>query len=50
MKKDEEKKAEDVEAIEVKPEVPSMVMSPEAVASRQLAHDIKVAKFLAGGK
>ena len=24
--------------------------SPEQIASRQLAHDIKVAKFLAGGE
>ncbi len=27
-----------------------VVLNPEQLASRQLAHDIKVAKFLAGGE
>lgn len=35
------------EPIKVEPEV---VLSSEQIASRKLAHDIKVAKFLAGGE
>ena len=30
--------------------VPKIVLTPEQIASRQRAHDIKVAKFLAGGE
>ena len=29
---------------------PVVVLSPEQIASRQRAHEIKVAKFLAGGE
>jgi len=29
---------------------PTVVLSPEQIASRQRAHEIKVAKFLAGGE
>jgi len=56
VKKEEfEIKTEDVGALEdvfkSEPEVkPKVVLSSEQIASRQLAHDIKVAKFLAGGK
>ncbi len=31
-------------------EVKVVKLSPEQIASRKLAHDIKVAKFLAGGE
>lgn len=45
---DKDEKVE--EKAEVKTKQPKVTMSPEQIASRQLAHDIKVAKFLAGGK
>ena len=32
------------------PRQPRVVLSPEHYASRQRAHDMKVAKFLAGGE
>ena len=32
------------------PETPKVELAPEQLASRQLAHDVKVAKFLAGGE
>jgi len=35
----------ETEGVKVEP-----VLSPEQIASRQLAHDIKVANFLSGGK
>ena len=35
---------------EVKPEKKLPAMTPERIASHELAHDIKVAKFLSGGK
>ncbi len=40
----------EVETQLVEAEMPEVVMSPEQIASRQWAHDIKVVKFLAGGK
>ena len=50
VKKDNETWEEDV--VEVKPEVviPKVVLTPEQIASRQRAHEMKVAKFLAGGE
>ena len=36
--------------VELKVDTPKIVLTPEQLASRQLAHDIKVAKFLAGGE
>ena len=47
------KKAEITEEVNevVKPKKPKRpAMSPERIASRQRAHDIKVIKFLAGGE
>lgn len=41
---------EDEIKIEVKKKPKRVESTPEQIASRQLAHDIKVAKFLAGGK
>lgn len=35
--------------VEKKVEVKKVKLSPEQIASRQRAHEIKVAKFLAGG-
>ena len=35
---------------EAEPKRPKVVLSPEQIASRQRAHEIKVAKFLAGGE
>ncbi len=51
MTENEEKVEEKIEATP-KPTKSrkKVVISPERVASRQRAHDIKVAKFLAGGK
>lgn len=41
-----------IEKVEKKDEVKvkKVTLSPEQIASRQLAHEIKVANFLAGGK
>lgn len=36
--------------VEKKAEVKKPILSPEHFTSRQLAHDMKVAKFLAGGE
>ena len=42
---------EDEEEVVLKPKQPKRpAMSPERIASRQRAHDIKVIKFLAGGE
>ena len=38
------------EKVEKKAEVKKPILSPEHFTSRQLAHEIKVAKFLAGGE
>ncbi len=38
------------EVLEPKVKAPKIVLTPEQIASRQLAHEIKVAKFLAGGE
>jgi len=45
---EEEIKIEEKAEVKKKPKV--VEPTPEQVASRQLAHDIKVAKFLAGGE
>jgi len=55
VKKEEEIKREDVledvPEVKVSPKVKSkVVLSPEQIASRQLAHKTKVSKFLAGGE
>ena len=47
---DKEKAEEAVEASAPKTKAPKVTHSPEQIASRQLAHDIKVAKFLSGGE
>ena len=47
---EEEIKVEEKVEVKVKVKVEKIISSPEQIASRQLAHDIKVAKFLAGGK
>jgi len=36
--------------VEVKEKKPKVTLTPEQLASRKLAHEIKVIKFLAGGK
>ncbi len=36
--------------VEKKVEVKKITLNSEQIASRKLAHDIKVAKFLSGGK
>jgi len=38
------------EKVEKKAEVKKVKLSPEQIASRERAHAIKVAKFLAGGE
>ena len=51
VKKEEEIKGEDVPEVKVAPKVkPKVVLSPKQIASRQLAHELKVIKFLAGGE
>ena len=47
VNKTEEKVEDGVKATEaVKPKQPKVVLSPDHFASRQQAHDMKVAKFL----
>lgn len=38
------------EKVEKKVEIKKIKLDPEAIASRERAHAIKVAKFLAGGE
>ena len=48
METDEVKVEEPKEAPKKTPKLP--VLTPEQIASRERAHEIKVAKFLAGGE
>ena len=52
MEKDKDTKLGDdlKEKETAKPKQAKVVFSPEQIASRQRAHENKVAKFLAGGK